>query len=272
MAAALDHLRHVTVESARLHAVLETADPGAPVPTCPGWDAADLLWHLTEVQSFWSRIVQQRCTDPEQLVGDDPGRPASYPDLLALARRTTQQLVKALRRTPPSTPVWTWADEQSVGFVLRRQAHEALVHRVDAECTVGARTALDPALAADGVDEALRVMFGSSPASADLRVDELATVRLSTTDTGHAWLSALAQLVGTDAAGAELLEPTLVVADDAGGEPGGSPTAPTAAGLSGAAGDLDCWLWGRPPLGPVELWGDVSVLAGLRAVVDTGIA
>jgi hypothetical protein len=30
-------------------------------------------------------------------------------------------------------------------------------------------------------------------------------------------------------------------------------------------------LWGRPPVGSVELSGDVRVLAGLRTVVDTGI-
>ena len=44
----------------------------APVPGCPGWTLADLVWHLAEVQSFWMRVVQQRCTAPEQLTGDDP--------------------------------------------------------------------------------------------------------------------------------------------------------------------------------------------------------
>jgi len=265
MAADLDHLRHIADESARFRAVLRTAAPGALVPTCPEWDAADLAWHLAEVQSFWSRVVEQRCSDPEQLAGDDLERPDRYDELLDLAEQSTQQLTRVLGTTPPTTPVWTWAEDQSAGFVLRRQAHEALIHRVDAECTVGDRTPLDPALATDGVDEALRVMFAGAPPGTELTADELATVRLQTTDTGAAWVAVLAHYEGPDASGGTQAGPTLVVADDDHG-------LPCAATVSASAGDLDCWLWGRPPLGSVDLAGEVRVLSGLRAVVDTGIA
>jgi uncharacterized protein (TIGR03083 family) len=265
MAADLDHLRSVAAESARFCAVLRTAPPGAVVPTCPEWDAADLVWHLAEVQSFWSRVVEQRCSDPEQLSGDEPERPDRYDELLELAEQCTEQLTRVLGQTPPATPVWTWSDDQSVGFVVRRQAHEALIHRVDAECTTGQRTALDPALATDGVDEALRVMFSGGPPGTDLTVDELATVRLRTTDTGASWVAVLAQFEGPDGQGGTQAGPTLVIGEDDDG-------LPCAASVSASAADLDCWLWGRPPLGSVELAGDVRVLAGLRAVVDTGIA
>jgi uncharacterized protein (TIGR03083 family) len=264
MAADLDYLRHLADDSARFRTVLRTAPPGAGVPTCPDWDAADLVWHLTEVQSFWTRVVQQRCSSPEQLTGDDPVRPDRYDDLLDLAEQWSKQLAKTLRKTPPETAVWTWAEDHSAGFVLRRQAHEALIHRVDAECTVDDRTPLDPDLATDGVDEALRVMFAGGPPGAELTVDELATVRLRTTDTSASWLVTLAQFAGTDDKGDPDSGPTLVVAED-------DHDLPTAASISAAAGDLDCWLWGRPPVGSVELSGDVRVLAGLRTVVDTGI-
>src|SRR4051794_21750831 len=160
MAAHLAHLRLIADESSRFRTALRAATPGAVVPTCPDWDAADLAWHLAEVQSFWGQVVQQRCTDPAQLVGTELVRPQRYDDLLELAGRSAQDLVAILRQAPPATPVWTWAEEQTAGFVRRRQAHEALIHRVDAECTVGDRTPLDPALATDGVDEALRIMFG----------------------------------------------------------------------------------------------------------------
>ncbi|GAA1852718.1 hypothetical protein GCM10009714_37620 [Microlunatus capsulatus] len=137
------------------------------------------------------------------------------------------------------------------------------MHRVDAECTAGDRTPLDPALAADGVDEALRVMFGGAPAGAELAVDAAATVRLRCTDTGDSWLVRLARVSDADDPAAD--GPTLdVAAEDHG--------LPTAATVSAGAGDLDCWLWGRPPLGDVELAGDVAVLAGLREVVATGIS
>ena len=265
MPAELDHLRAVTTETARFRDLLAAADPAAPVPTCPGWDADDLLWHLTEVQSFWGRVVEQRCTDPEALQGPELDRPEERAALLALSASTTKALARTLRRTPAGTPVWTWADDQSVDFVLRRQAHEALIHRVDAECTAGDRTPLDPALAADGVDEALRVMFGGAPVGADLEPELAATVRLRCTDTGHSWLVTLARYTGATQEGVPESGPTLVVAAE-------DHDLPPAATVAAAAGDLDCWLWGRPPLGDVELAGDVKVLAGLREVVETGIS
>ena len=43
-------------------------------------------------------------------------------------------------------------------FIRRRQAHEALIHRIDAELTAGDRTPMDTDLSADGVDEALHFM------------------------------------------------------------------------------------------------------------------
>lgn len=48
------HVRHAVIdtESRRLAEVVAQADPQAPVPTCPGWDLADLLYHLTEVHTF----------------------------------------------------------------------------------------------------------------------------------------------------------------------------------------------------------------------------
>jgi uncharacterized protein (TIGR03083 family) len=260
----LDYLRHIADESSRFRTVLRAATPDAAVPTCPGWDAADLTWHLAEVQSFWGRVVQQRCTDPAQLSGDDPVRPPRYDDLLDLAQRSAKDLVKVLKKAPPATHVWTWADEQTAGFVRRRQAHEALVHRVDAECTVGERTPLDARLASDGVDEALRIMLSGVPDGAETVVDELATVRLSTTDTGASWLVTLARYQGDDDHGQPQSSPTLLVAAE-------DPGLPTASAVSAGAGDLDCWLWGRPPLGSIDLSGDVKVLAGLREVVDSGI-
>jgi len=264
MAADLEYLRRIAEESGRFAAVLRRATPGAVVPTCPEWDAADLVWHLAEVQAFWTRVVEQRCTDPEQLSGDDLVRPDRYDDLLELVRHSTDKLVRVLRETPPATPVWTWADERSAGFVLRRQAHEALVHRVDAECTVAERSPLDPRLATDGVDEALRIMLGGAPEGAELVSDELATVRLRTTDTEMGWLVTMARYRGTDDSGGAHAGGTLVVAERDHG-------LPTAAAVTGTAADLDCWLWGRPPLGSVDLSGQVSVLARLREVVDSGI-
>ncbi|MGM3262735.1 maleylpyruvate isomerase N-terminal domain-containing protein, partial [Klebsiella pneumoniae] len=81
----------------------------------------------------------------------------------AAAEQASADLVAELRAADPAEPAWSWSADRTVGFTVRRQAHEALVHRLDAEQAAGAVTALDPALAADGVHEALAVMFGAEP-------------------------------------------------------------------------------------------------------------
>jgi hypothetical protein len=48
-----------------------------------------------------------------------------------------------LAATAPSTPAWTWSEDHTVGFIRRRQAHEALIHRIDAEQAAGDRTGMD---------------------------------------------------------------------------------------------------------------------------------
>src|SRR5918995_144022 len=73
----------------------------------------------------------------------------------------------------PACPDWNAADLLwhlatvqrwwAVGFILRRQAHEALIHRVDAEQAAGVPSDVDPALASDGVHEVLAVMYGGCP-------------------------------------------------------------------------------------------------------------
>ena len=77
------------------------------------------------------------------------------PALLELYRSASRDLGEILAATSPETPAWTWSEDQTVGFIRRRQAHEALIHRVDAELTVGRRTPMDPGLSADGVGEVI---------------------------------------------------------------------------------------------------------------------
>ena len=64
-----------------------------------------------------------------------------------------QELARVLEAADPADEAWNWSDDHTVGFILRRQAHEALIHRLDAEQAAGDVTELDPRLAADGVEE-----------------------------------------------------------------------------------------------------------------------
>lgn len=269
----LDYLAHLARDSARFVEVLARTRPEARVPTCPDWDADDLLWHLAEVQCFWGTIASRGLTafeDVEALEsGGHPERPGERDDLLAFFRQASADLQDTLVALSPDTPAWTWSDEQSVGFIRRRQAHEALIHRLDAELTAGDRSPMDVDLSTDGVDEALHIMYGGLPPWGQFAPDSTQTVRVETTDTHRSWLVTLGRFTGTDPDGTDHDENALAVT---------SSTNPadtdlhSAATVSGASADLDCWLWRRPAIGVINRSGDLLVLARLDQAIAEGIS
>ena len=264
MGQSVDYIDHLARESARFAEALKGAPPQAAVPSCPGWDADDLLWHLAEVQWFWGTIVREGVTG-EGAEEMKPDRPAGRDGLLAFYQRASRDLGEILATRAPDTPAWTWSADQTVGFIRRRQAHEALIHRVDAELAAGERTGMDPRLSSDGVDEVLRVMYGGVPDWGTFTPGGPDTVRLSAADTGDSWFVTVGRFTGTDPGDdASYDEPCLEVAEQDTGEP-------AAARVTGRAADLDCWLWHRPPLEPVERSGDQGVLDGFDAVLEPGI-
>jgi len=260
----LDYLPPLRETSARFAAVLRDAPADVAVPTCPDWRTDDLLWHLAEVQWFWGTVVREAVTEPDQL--EHPARPADRAGLLRFFDRASADLQAALARTDPEEHRWTWSADQTAGFIRRRQAHEALIHRVDAELTADVeRAPVDPALAADGVDEALRVMFGGAPPWAEVQLRASDSVRVRATDTGRSWTVTLGTLSGRSPQGdVYTAEPVLEVA---GADHGGV----VAATVEGAAADLDCWLWGRPAVGALVRTGDEQVHRTLQDIVAQGV-
>lgn len=95
---------------------------------------------------------------------------------------------------------------------------------------------MDPALAADGVDELLRC-FG--PRSRRLRLDPPRTLHVHSTDTGDRW---------TVRIGSERAVVTC-----------GEPDGPVDTTVSGPAERLYLSLWNRAPLAALDVSGDRSV-------------
>jgi len=131
----------------------------APVPGCPGWRLNDLVWHLSEVQHFWAWVVRTRAADPSTYVA-----PERHPDdeLLGFLAAQNAELETVLAGADPETRVWTWATRQDVGFVLRRQTIEAVVHTVDAEQVLGDVRPIPTDVGLAGLDEWLEVMVPSA--------------------------------------------------------------------------------------------------------------
>ena len=258
MAPSLDFLARLRADSARFREVLSAVDPSAEVPSCPGWDAAELLWHLSEVQDFWGAIVGDRLDDPERAA--ELSRAADYAAQLAQFDACSTGLADALAAAPDDTVIWTWFPaDQTAGFVRRRQAHEALIHRLDAELTVGAVTDLDSALATDGILEVLERMYAATPRWASHVLDG-PIGRVATTDTGADWLVQVGHWSGhsPDTGTTYDDEPTLGVVE------AGAPSFT----ISGTARDVDAWLWNRPTRTDVRRDGDTSAF---EAVIQTGI-
>jgi len=234
---------------------MEAADHDAVVPTCPGWSAADLLWHLAEVQYFWGSIVDRKLTTPDAHA--PPERPDDMAGLFEFFDEAAALLARSLAATADDVTVWTWAaDAQHVGFVKRRQAHEALIHRIDAELISAGLTPVDAQLATDGVDEALTVMYGGVPDWAE--ITHLGSVgRIATDDTARSWLVQLGEWRGTSpTSGTEYDHESMLRVVD---------TGETTWAIIGAAADLDAWFWNRPTVGEIEHEGDTAPIADIIA-------
>ncbi|MER8186079.1 maleylpyruvate isomerase family mycothiol-dependent enzyme [Kitasatospora sp. NPDC094015] len=188
--AQVDHPAAVAAETARFAAVVAAADPATPVPTCPGWTLADLVRHAGSVQRWFSVLLHQRVQQPPRSREVDlqlPADPAGYPDWLAASAEVA---ATAFAATGPDEPMYAWGADQHARFWARRMLFETLVHRVDAELALGVEPSIDPATAADGVDEFLvNLPFATlfAPDVAKLR-GAGETIRFRRTDGDGDWL------------------------------------------------------------------------------------
>lgn len=252
----LDYARYIEEESRLLLAALRRTAPQARVPSCPEWSAADLTWHIGEVQSFWATIVDQRLSDPEAVSTRD--RPGLYPDLLRHLEEASACLLGALETADPDEAVWTWSADQRVGFVLRFQAHEALMHRVDAELAAGGPVSYVAAeLADDGINVILKEMVTGIPPWGSFAPDG-ATLRVETTDTGGGWGLVFGRFTGTS--------PVTDKSYDLDACELGSVTSEPDTLVKATASALDLWLWGRGSARDLTVAGDAALVPRLRAV------
>lgn len=228
-----------------------------PVPTCGEWDLAELVWHLTQVQHFWAHVIEHRPDGgPESY--DRPDRPGDE-QLVDALRAANADLVGALSGADSSEPAWSWSSDQTVGFTIRRQTHEAFVHMVDGLLATG--TELPPVsteLGADGIDEMLTHMIGGMPPWASF-TSQGAALRVETTDTGDAWTVEIGRLTGTEPQSQQTYDIWAVLSID-------QPSA-VATTLRGKAVDLNLWCWGRVAHDAVQVAGVEENATALREYV-----
>ena len=233
----------------RLRAVI-VLDEGAAVPTCPGWTVADLIRHVGEVYLHKTQAmrdgVEPADWPPPRIAGESPR------DLLEQAYA---DLRGELDASSPADPAGTWyGPDQTVGFWIRRMAHETVIHRIDAELATGQPVAPIPDdLAIDGIDELLRVFLAYSVAEwgddfSDI-LDDSPGETVSLRADGAAW----AVWIGPG---------RLVVTDAVATEPDAT--------VSGSPQHMLRWVWNRDaePSG-VTVDGRPDAVARLRRCIVT---
>jgi uncharacterized protein (TIGR03083 family) len=211
----------------------------APVPACPGWDVDDLLAHIGMIHHRNANIIRTgRTAPPSKDDGSIPEPPSS--NLLAWYEAGLADLLEAGRAADPTVALWSFTGLVPLEWWLRRMAHETTVHRVDAEQATGVAGPIDPAFAADGIDELLAVLLVARRAQE--RTGDGETVHVHTTDTEGEW-----HLTLTDAG-------MVVVRGHLKGD----------LAVRGPAADLLLWLWGRRPAEGLEVFGDAPLADRFR--------
>jgi hypothetical protein len=126
--------------------------------------------------------------------------------------------------------VWTWApSQQNIAFITRHQVQEAAVHRWDAQNATAVAEPVDPAIAADSVEEFLTFSVSSvADRPATPRPSLGGAVVLTASDVARSWTIFDDIVPGT----ARFVR-------------GADDSLPA---LTGTASDLLLWLYGRVPL------------------------
>ncbi|BEP12989.1 maleylpyruvate isomerase family mycothiol-dependent enzyme [Acidothermaceae bacterium B102] len=234
-------------DSAVFHSVAATAlgKGDAPVLCCAGWTVSSLVQHLGSIHSLVAEWVT---------TGRRPDTWDSVPsgDSLDWLARCSARLLDAVATVDPLTPCSTWSPyDQSIGFWVRRMAHETAVHRVDLQQSLGIDWEVPPIVAVDGIDEVLTLWLGG---------------RMPTGLTGSGRATRLTAYGPED----EVLVDQLV-------RPYGDLVhfCPYEQGMavdatvSGPADALWAWCWGRSDADhPVEIIGDASELRAILAAAE----
>jgi uncharacterized protein (TIGR03083 family) len=193
----IDNVAVIESEGARVVSALE-ADRDARVPWSDHWTVQDVAHHVGGVHHVVAQLVDGRPEGDFSLFSQLESPDQSDPALAAWVAEGTAALVGQLRATDPEAECWSWwPDGRSAGWWQRRMAQETLVHRWDAELGAGIpREPMDPAVAADGIDEFLDVftavgrMVHSAPSGP--------SVHVHCTDTEGEWLLGLSTPGGRD--------------------------------------------------------------------------
>jgi uncharacterized protein (TIGR03083 family) len=235
----------LAVDYAALSTAATAAGMDAPVPSCPGWEVADLVTHVAEV--YLHKTAAMRLN-----TWPDPWPPAGLEDepQLELLARAYGELTTEFAARSADSAAKTWHEpDQTVGFWIRRMAQETVIHRIDAELAAGGRvTPVPDDLAIDGVDEVLKLFLGYGSVAWPEEYAELKDGHPETADGTESIVVEAGPVSWTVRP-----SPSGVTVTD------GADTSARAIVTSVSSEKMLLWLWGRGDdvtVGGDEVWGD----------------
>jgi uncharacterized protein (TIGR03083 family) len=184
-------LEVIAEAGAELAARAGAADPGAPVPTCPGWAVPELVAHQGMVHRWAAgnlRLDDAPVPDEAEILRTVPAD-----QLMPWFMTGLRGLLETLRTVNPGVEALVFLPDAPPPrhFWARRQAHETTIHSVDALAAALGRTptageaAVDPDVAVDGIDE---LVTGFFPRGRSKLADQAPlTMAIAPTDSGRRW-------------------------------------------------------------------------------------
>jgi uncharacterized protein (TIGR03083 family) len=208
-----------------------------PVPACPDWTTGHVAAHVGRAFNWVREIVETRAQNPVSIRPNDHSHDPADPDLPAWFHDSTVRFLDTMSSAGADEPVWSWSGDQRVIFWIRLMAHEAAIHRCDAQSALPEHEPIPTTLACDAIDGVLGWFLPG------FRGFSLLPSR------GESYL-----LEATDAALYRLIR---FEGNDVKIESG---IRDTDVGLRGSASDLLLFLWHRLPADRLEAEGNVALL------------
>lgn len=225
-----EELLVVAEEAGRSLITYAEKDLDANVPNCPGWNNLELLNHMKVIWWFVAAQI---------VAGNDSERAIPSDEPLDSPLSQLTHLMDTFKSSDFSSPAWswTWGSDKTVGFFIRRMAHENTVHDWDAKNALGIDGQIPTLLALDGIEEKLFLV------SETLRVSE----------SGATLPNASIHLHCTDCEGEWMLSPSgtdlKIVREHGKGD----------AAVRGEAKQILLYLWGRK-IENLDFFGDEEVI------------
>jgi uncharacterized protein (TIGR03083 family) len=179
------YLDELVLHATAFAEAVRAAGHDTTVASCPDWTVRDLAEHVGAVHRWCAGTLRAGDVKLQRRGATDPPMPVSEDEVSTWLLEGAALVSEAVREVGEDATVGGFGGPVPARFWARRQCHETLVHRGDAE--LAARlppwSGVAPEVAADAVDEYLELVVMGAKRRPELK-GEGQTLHLHATDPG----------------------------------------------------------------------------------------